>query len=433
MSQTELFLHVIAAFGFILATTGACGWVLQHLGQPKVVGEMIGGILLGSSLFGLVAPEAQASAFDGQVKQALFLFSHFGLAIYMFLVGCEMDMNTFSRRTMARAATLSLVGIVPSLLLGGAVGYAFHGVLGAGQSDPLLFALYLGSALSITAFPVLARILEEKHLTASPLGALALTAASIDDALAWCLLALVAALSQAGSNMFTGLRPLIGGLVFAAACFLLLRPLLRSLARRVEQRGHLVQNEFAWLLLLLLGVIWAADTIGIDSVFGAFIFGVALPRSPVLLSQLRAHLHPLVSALFLPLFFASTGLTTNIEAIFAGQLVVVFLIVLFTAFFVKYVCCTLAMRGMGYGWGEASAIGGLFNARGLMLLLFANVGLAHDLIDMRVFSLLVMVAVITTGAATPIFTASLRRATPEVRVPTGPTVVAPASADAVAK
>lgn len=408
--QLEQFLQVIVALGVVLAMAHACGRLIQFIGQPKVVGEMVSGVILGPSLIGAIAPEWSAATFGAEARSGIFLLSQIGLSAYMFLVGCELDTALFNTKSLTRAAILSLTGILPSMVLGGLSGVVFYRELAAGTRGVgvLEFAFYLGSALSITAFPMLARILEENSLASTPMGVLALLAASIDDAVAWCLLALIVAFANSASPI-GGLLPVAGAGGFFVACFFILRPLLAVVARNVEARGSLLQEEFALIIILLLASIWVTDRIGIYSVFGGFALGVSMPRSLRMLEEIRKHMYHFIVVFFLPMFFANSGLNTNIASVFSTDLIVPFFVIVTLSFLTKYVFCSGAMRAIGFSWREASAIGGLFNARGLMLLIFANIGVANGLINSSVFTILVLVAVITTAAAMPIFRRSLKR------------------------
>jgi Kef-type K+ transport system membrane component KefB len=254
---------------------------------------------------------------------------------------------------------------------------------------------------------MLARILEENGLAAAPIGVLPMLAASIDDGLAWCLLALIIAIAKSES-LASGLLPIIGAIGFFATCFFVLRPLLSFATRKAEGCGALNQEEFALVLVLLLAAIWLTDRIGIYSVFGGFALGVCMPRKTILLRDIRAHMYQFIVVFFLPMFFANSGLNTNLAAVFSTSLFLPFVVILFASFLTKYVFRTAAMRANGFGWRESSAIGGLFNARGLILLIFANIGVAHGLINGDVFTMLMIIAILTTAAAMPIFNWSLR-------------------------
>lgn len=406
MTNLEVFTDIVAALIVVLGVAHLCGRLIQFLGQPRVVGEMVAGVLLGPTMFGLVAPELHTSLFTPAAIQTVYVLSNLGLAFYMFLVGCELDTNMFTESAVRRAGQVALSGIVPPILLGGSCGYFLYDALSTTGVGGFEFAFFLGAALSITAFPMLARILEDQGLTDSRLGSLALLAASLDDGLAWCLLALIAAMGT-DSPLLAGVLPLLGGAVFALVCVYLVRPVLLKMSKRVEQRGDLGQGEFASILLLLLVAIWATDKIGIYSVFGSFILGLCMPRGKVFQRALHGGMHRFTTTFFLPMFFTNSGLNANLSALLSPQLLGPAALIMMVAFVSKYLSCTLAMRSIGFSWSESSAVGGLFNARGLMLLIFANLGLSQGLIGEAMFSILVMTAVVTTAAAMPIFQRSL--------------------------
>ena len=408
MASLEVFTDIIAALVVVLGVAHLCGRFIQQLGQPRVVGEMVAGVLLGPTLFGMLAPELHASLFTPDAIQTIFVLSNLGLAFYMFLVGCELDIDMFNGKAMQRAGLMAMSGIVPPLLLGGLCAQLLYEVLNETGVGRFEFAFFLGAALSITAFPMLARILEDQGLTHSRLGSLALLAASLDDAVAWCLLALIAALGT-GSPLLAGALPVVGGALFTLVCIFVVRPSLFGMGWRVERRGELGQGEFAIILLLLLATVWVTDKIGIYSVFGSFILGLCMPRNRAFQRSLHGSMHRFTTVFFLPVFFTNSGLNANLAALFGPELLGAALLIILVAFASKYLSCTLAMRSIGFSWAESSAVGGLFNARGLMLLIFANLGLAHGLIGPALFSILVLAAVVTTAAAMPIFQRSLRQ------------------------
>jgi len=414
MSQLESFTQLILALMLVVASAHICGWLLQKMGQPKVVGEMLAGILLGPSLLGALAPTVQLAIFSPEVKNALYTLSNIGLAFYMFLIGCELDHTHCEQRALSRAGWLSLSGVIPGIVFGGIAGYYLHGMLHLTHLTPGEFGFFLGAALSVTAFPTLARILEETRLVHSTLGSLTLVAASIDDALAWCLLAVVTIMARAGS-WSDGLYPLLGGVVFVAFCYMVIRPAMRHLGARISERGKIGSGELALIIVLLLGAMWFTDKVGIYSVFGSFVLGMAMPRQTGFQQAIQQQLHGMTTVFLLPMFFAYSGLNTQLLQLFQLHLLIPFLIIFAVANLVKYGSCTLAMRGMGFSWGESSAVGGLFNARGMMLLIFVNLGMANHLIDMNIFSMLVITALLTTATAMPIFRASFLSKKKEAR------------------
>ncbi|MCA1671792.1 MAG: cation:proton antiporter [Actinobacteria bacterium] len=267
------------------------------------------------------------------------------------------------------------------------------------------FALFLGGALAITAFPMLARLLQERRMADTPIGSLTLVAAAIDDAGAWALLAVVIALAAAGSA--TGaLVTILGAALFAGLMLTVGRRLLGPLARHVELTGTMTHGSMLAVLLVVLGCAWFTDLIGIHSVLGGFIAGLAMPASPVLRRELATRLMDMNAVLLLPVFFVFSGLNTQLSGLTELSLVPVLLLIMVVAFVGKYLGCAVAVRMHGFSWRHASAVGALMNARGLMVLIFINVGLAHGLITQELFAILVVVAVVTTASALPLYRAS---------------------------
>jgi Kef-type K+ transport system membrane component KefB len=319
----------------------------------------------------------------------------------MFLVGMGLDTGLLRGRGRG-AAYVSLVGIVVPFVLGGALA----GVL---VGDPRYFSatvrpmhavLFLGAAMSVTAFPVLARIIEERGLLGTPIGTLALAAASIDDAAAWCLLAVI--LASIGGDATIALRALLGAVTYAAAVWFLVRPLLRRLGEKadLERRGG--GSFVSFVLILLLAGAWFTHEAGLHAVFGAFVLGLAVPRG-VVARELRRRLESLTTHLLLPLFFAYSGLHTTIGLLNTPGLWAVASLAFLAACLGKGVACAAVARLTGESSREALAVGALMNARGLMELIILNIGLERGLITGTLFTIMVMMALATTFMASPMF------------------------------
>ncbi|HEX6292667.1 MAG TPA: cation:proton antiporter [Herpetosiphonaceae bacterium] len=403
-----LFLAVVPALAVIVGFSQLMSRLALAVGQPRVVGEMVAGLLLGPSLFGLIAPELHQALFSPDVKAVLYVLGNIGLTTYMFLVGAEIDRDWLVGGQIQRAVILAVSGIVPSFLLGVAVGYWLHGALALEHISALKFAFFMGCASSITAFPMLARILQERGLSNSLIGSLTLVAASIDDAVAWSFLAIITAMFQA-RTLFAGLATILGGIMFTAMMLVVVRPMVRPLGDATERSGTLSQPGLAFVLLILLGAAWFTDYIGIFSVFGGFITGLCMPRTQILRRELRDRLLDFNVVLLIPVFFTYSGLNTRFNGLTGIALLVPFLIVLLAAVVGKYGGCGLTMRMMGFSWRQSSAIGGLMNARGLMELMLINLGLAYGMITQDVFSILMLMTIITTAMAMPIYRLSLPR------------------------
>ncbi len=405
-SNLELAVHVLAALLVILAATTVCGRLAMLVKQPRVVGEMVAGVLLGPTLLGAVAPGVQAALFDADTKGVLYVLSTVGLMFYMFLVGLEVDHSKLDRGATRRAGVLAVSGILPTFVLGAAAAVLFYDLLSTSDIALWKFMLFLGGALSITAFPMLARILQERDMAATPLGGLTLLAAAIDDAVAWGILAIIIAVAAAGDP--TGAMITIGGAaLFALVMLTVGKRALTAFARGVERDGVLRRDKMAVVLGVVVAAGYYTDMIGIFSVFGGFITGLAMPHLPVLRNQLRQRLTDLNSILLLPVFFAFSGLNTQLDGLGGWAMIVPLVVILVVAIVGKYTGCALVARWQGSSWREASAIGALMNARGLMILVFINIGLSYGLISSELFAILVITAIVTTALAMPLYRASM--------------------------
>jgi Kef-type K+ transport system membrane component KefB len=395
----------------ILCVCRIVGWLAQRMGQPQVVGEMIAGVVLGPSVFGALAPGWQEALFPSATKPVLFAVCQVGLVVYMFLIGVEFDTGLIRKR-LRSAAAVSISGILAPFILGAAAAWflAPHWPLFSEKTSTWEGMLFLGAAMAITAFPMLARIIYERGLTGTSLGTLALAAGSIDDAAAWCVLAIVLA-SFAGDPMIA-LIAIGGGVGYAVVVGLAGSPLLRFMARKCEAAGEMTHAMLgATLALVMLGA-WFTDMIGIYAVFGAFILGVAVPKG-FFAKALHNHLEKMTTAFLLPLFFVYSGLNTKIGLIIAPQLLGVTLLLLILAVLGKGVACAAAAWWHGEPPREALAIGALMNARGLMELIILNIGLERGVITPTLFTMMVVMAVVTTLMATPAF--NLVRGTATIR------------------
>ncbi|NRQ31175.1 transporter [Nonomuraea sp. NN258] len=402
----ELILKVFPALVVILVTAAICGRLAQLVMQPRVLGEMVAGVLLGPTLFGWLFPQAQAALFPPDVRPVLYVLSTIGLTLYMFLVGAGIDHSAQEPGEIRRASVLAASGIVPSLLLGAGCGLLLWGLLSRPDVGPLEFALFVGGALSLTAFPMLARILYERGLENTRVGRLTLVAASIDDALAWCLLAVLTAM-HLGTGTAGALRTIVLAAVFALVMLTVVRPLLRPLGRSVARTGRLGPGGVYVVILVPLTAGWLTDWIGVYAVFGGFVAGLAMPRDAAFRKLLHGRMMDVVSTLLLPVFFTFSGLNTQLGGIAGGAMPLAFLLILLAGFCGKYFGCALSMRRLGFGPRESYAVGALMNARGLMILIFINIGLAQGMITQELFAMLVLVAVITTAGALPLYKLAL--------------------------
>lgn len=405
----SLTLKVLPAALLTLVVSGLCGRLALLLWQPRVLGEMVAGVLLGPTLFGWLFPHAQAEVFPPEVKSILYVLSTIGLTLYMFLVGAGMEHGGPGQRSgILRPAVLATSGILPALILGGSTGLLLWSTLSRPDVNRWLFAAFIGGALSITALPVLARILYERGLENSPLGRLSLMAGGVDDAFAWCTLAVLSAI-HLGTGSGSAVRMIGLSVLFVLVMLTLVSRMLKHFGRYVTRAGEIGNGAMYVVILVPLTAGWLTDWIGIYSVFGGFITGLAMPRNPAFRRMLHDRMMAVVSTLLLPIFFTFSGLNTQLSGLGGGTMLLSFLAILTSGFTGKYFGCTLAMRGLGFNWRESYAVGSLMNARGLMILIFINIGLAQGMITRPVFSMLVLVALLTTASALPLYTLALPR------------------------
>ena len=407
MTTSQLSIAFFLQMCVILAACRAVGWLAKRCGQPQAVGEMIAGVLLGPSLFGIVWPSAQAFLFPPETLKVLYVGAQLGIGLYMFLVGAEFEAGHFRDR-LRSAAAVSIAGMAVPFALGAGLAWWLwdQSHLFGPKATSSDAALFLGAAIAITAFPILARIIHERGLTNTPLGTLALSAGAIDDAAAWCVLAVV--LARLGVNAHGGHLAIAGGALYAMIMLFIAPRLLAPLGRSVERRGAMSQPVLGALLALLMLCSWATDAIGIHSVFGGFLLGIAMPRG-IVTRQLREKLEPFVVVFLLPMFFTYSGLNTRLHAMNDGSLLLTAALVLAVSIIGKGVACYAAARLCGENNATSLAVGALMNARGLMELIIINIGLQHGIIGPPMFSMLVVMAIVTTLMATPIFEAVYAR------------------------
>jgi len=410
---------VLAAVIVILAITWAFGRLLSRLGQPAVVGEIFGGIFLGPTVAGFFMPELTERLFSNEIRPFLLVLSNFGLSIFMFVTGMEVDFSLVGKKLSRQTVLLVAASFTIPFLLGLAYGGHYFDLFAGKQADPARFAVFVGISLSITAFPVLARILTEHNLLSTWIGTLLLLSASVQDILSLVLLTFSAPGPSAGT---AGGHIVLQVSLFVAVNFLMMRPLLAWVFRRFKIKTHTMRNYLVLLLVVLLvNSIWT-EVIGVHTVFGGFVTGLVVPRNSKLTGYLLGRLKDLTMALFLPLFFALTGLNANLRTLAGVSYLFPATLLLVLAVAGKYFSTLFTLKGMGYSWREASGAGGLNNAKGLMELVIANIGLSSGVISRELYSMLVLIAMVSTVLATPIFRLSGWRPYAGGAVPVAPEV-----------
>lgn len=384
----------------IVAAAKGLGALMLRIGQPPVIGEMIAGILLGPSLLGLLAPAAHSFLFPASSLGVLQLLSQIGVILFMFVVGMELDLENLHKNASS-AVLVSHASIVVPFFLGTAAALLLYPSLAPPGLPFSAFGLFVGVSMSITAFPVLARILEERRLTRTSLGNTAITCAAVDDVTAWCLLAVVVALVKA-DGLGAALLTIFLSLLFILGMLFLVRPRASRLlgGRSASSAGD--AGFLAAILVFILVSALATEVIGIHALFGAFLAGVCMPRGSGLPEHLRHRLEALSSVFLLPLFFAFTGLRTEIGLLADWRSWLICAGIIAVAIAGKLGGTLLAARWTGMSWGDSFALGALMNTRGLVELIVLNLGYDLGILSPRIFAMLVLMALITTFMTGPL-------------------------------
>ncbi len=389
----------------VLVVTLLCGWVARRLGQSRVIGEIVGGILIGPSVFGRAAPRASALLFPPASLSALEVLSTVGLILFLFLIGSELDYQQLyrQRRTAAVASTLSI--LLP-FVMAAAIAHSLRVRFAPDGIGGIPFMLFLGISMSITAFPVLVRILEERRMLSSPLGTTALVCAAASDLFAGILLAVAMALIPHSGESMALTRKLAGLCGYFIVMLAIVRPLGKWIVKHrgvVVFSSELVSYEpLGIAVAFVLASAAATEALGVHPLFGAFMAGACFPRLEGLITAIRTRIYMIVSVLFLPLFFALTGMRTRLDQLQRSGIWLWLAVVLVVAVAGKMGGAVLGARWTGQSWQDALALGALLNTRGLVELIVLNIAYNAHVFSSTLFTMLVMMALITTMMTTPI-------------------------------
>jgi len=376
------------------------GALCRLIGQPAVVGEMAAGILLGPSLLGRYFPEVSAVLFPVKSLDNIKFLSQIGLILFMFVVGMDVDLAAI-RGKAHKAVVISHASIIVPFTLGMSLAYFLYRGFAPTGVGFVSFSLFMGIAMSITAFPVLARIVQERGIHKTPLGTLVITCAAADDVTAWCLLAAVIALVKAGS--FVSALFILGlTLWYVLVMLLLVRPLLQRFgAEHSGSHGRPKKAAIALFFFTLICSAYVAEVIGIHALFGAFLAGAIMPADAKLRETVTGKVQDVAVVLLLPLFFVFTGLRTEIGLLNEGYLWGICAIIIVVAVAGKFLGSALAARFVGHTWAESLSIGALMNTRGLMELVVLNIGYDLGILTPQVFAMMVIMALATTCMTGP--------------------------------
>jgi Kef-type K+ transport system membrane component KefB len=395
--------QLILAFGTILLLARVLGWAFQKIGQPRVIGEMTAGILLGPSVFGRFFPDAFHYVLPSSSFPAITVLSQLGLLLFMFVVGLEVDLTHIAKQR-ATVVLVSNVSILLPLALGiGLARSLYPQFAGKNVSFPP-FALFIGTAMSVTAFPVLARILKERNLMGSRLGTLAIACAAIDDISAWLLLAVLTAMVRAGSSWKQFGITLLFLVAFVFFMLIVVRRLGSILESWYEKRGAGVEF-ISFLVLFIFATSWTTEKLGVHALFGAFMAGLVMPKNDRLLTDLVHRIESLSLALLLPLFFALTGLRTRVDLLTGRSALVYGVAIIAIAVAGKLTGAASAAMITGVNWKDSLALGVLMNTRGLVELVILNAALDLGVSSTELFTMMVLMALVTTFMTSPILSA----------------------------
>ena len=401
-AHSSLLWHVLLALAAILLLARGVGWLFErYLRQPPVMGEIVAGIMLGPSLLGALSPDAASFLLPNEVAPHLGIVAKIGVVLFMFLVGLELDTRLLRGSSHATMA-ISHASIVAPFLLGASLALYLYPTYSNDHVSFTTFSLFVGVSMSVTAFPVLARILSDRRIQSTPLGVTAIACAAVDDVTAWCLLALVSGVATA---QLEGVAiTMLWVVLYVVLMLTVARPILRKLAAREEAKtGPVSLDVLALVLASVLLSSVATEAMGIHALFGAFVVGAILPHEGRLAEQVRHRLEDVVLVLLLPVFFAFTGMRTEIGLVSRAEDWLGVGLIVLVATLGKFGGTWVAARLSRLGGREAAALGILMNTRGLMELIVLNVGLDMHVLSPTLFAMLVLMALITTFATTPIF------------------------------
>jgi Kef-type K+ transport system membrane component KefB len=399
-------LHFLLSLATVIITARAIGALFKLVGQPPVIGEVIGGILLGPSFLGTVAPDFYQFVLPASTAPFLGVIAQLGVILYMFLVGLELDLKVLQKSGHATLAISHASILVPFLLGSWLALHLYEGISNASVNFTA-FALFMGVSMSVTAFPVLARILTDQKINKTRMGTIALTCAAVDDVTAWCLLAFVVSFTQArlgGAFLTLGLT--IG---YVALMLLVARPLIARAVPWLEAFDRITEGGMAVIFIALLLSALTTEFIGIHAIFGAFLLGAITPHASRVAKELTDRLDDIVRILFLPAFFAFTGMRTQFGLLQTREEWLTCGAIILVATAGKFGGTAAAARLTGLNWRDSCALGILMNTRGLVELIVLNIGLDLGVISPTLFTMLVMMALVTTFMTTPILALITRR------------------------
>ncbi|MGL4227335.1 MAG: cation:proton antiporter [Tannerellaceae bacterium] len=391
-----LFLQIVS----ILLVARLFGWFFTRIGQPSVIAEIVAGIFLGPSILGRFFPEVSGFLFAPESLGNLTILSQFGLVLFMFAIGMELDI-TEVRKRLRETVLISHTSTIVPFFLGMLLAYFFYDAYAYKSTPFVSFALFIGVSMSITAFPVLARIIQEKGMTKSHLGTITLASAANGDVTAWCLLAVVIAIAQAGS-MLSALYNIFFSILYIVIMFMVVRPFLRILGNLYHNKEVLNKGMVASIFMVLIISAYFTEILGLHALFGAFIAGVVMPSNVEFRKIMTEKVEDVSLSLLLPLFFVSTGLRTDLGLLNEPSLIGMCLLVIFVAIIGKFGGAAISARVVGENWKNSFYIGAFMNTRGLMELVVLTIGYEMGILTPPIFVMLVLMTLVTTFMTSPL-------------------------------
>lgn len=393
--------HFLLSLFFVLSVSYLAGSISRKFGQPKVVGEMLGGIVIGPSCLGLFFPDLLEWIFTQNVNNLLDHIGQFGLALYMLLIGMHVSEGPMTKAAFRSAFNLALAGLVPTFIIIYMLSWYTYPLLQNPFSSQIVYSLFMAASISVTAFPVLVRVLEQFGELDSELGKLVILGASLDDAFAWILLPIVLSISTFSFSILSTVTA-IYMLLYLLIMFFVVKPLMQVGLRKCKPKDYLSIIILVFLLSCLI-----TDKIGLHCIFGGFIAGVILPKEEKVQRVMQKNLNEVVHTFLVPIYFIGAGLKINLQSFSQDYSFLTIFLFLLLSFLSKYACCGIYAKKLGLSWSESSAVGALMNARGLMILVFAQIGLSNNIISSADYSILFIIALVTTTLMTPLFKWSL--------------------------
>jgi Kef-type K+ transport system membrane component KefB len=390
----DLLPRILFALAAVIVAGQVIGRIFSYVGQPPVIGEVLAGILLGPSLLG---PRISALILPRDIAPYLELIAQLGVILYMFMVGLDLNAGLIRGRAHSFVAT-SHASILLPFLLGSVLALTLYPRLSSSDVPFTNFVLFLAVAMSITAFPVLARILTDRNMSRTELGVIALSCAATDDVTAWCLLAIVVSIAKAKTG--ASISVVAGAVIYLAAMLLVIKPLAARLVQRYPT-APVPKRAAALIFIALLVSALITDLIGIHAVFGAFVLGAVIPHDSAVARTFSRQLEQIVTVLLLPAFFAFTGMRTRIDLVTGWEAWLLCGLIILVATVGKFGGTCVAARFTGLGWRDAAALGALMNTRGLMELVVLNIGLDLKVISPELFAMMVLMAIVTTMTTGP--------------------------------